>query len=79
MKKIVSIVVFGVAILLSSCGKDPGPAGPKGEAGAQGPEVRGVPRAFRAYPGLKDRRERRGLKGRLAIPVQKATQETLEP
>jgi hypothetical protein len=33
---------------------------------------------FRAYPGLKDRRERRGLKGLRVIPVQKATQETLE-
>ena len=52
MKKIVSIVVIGVAILLSSCGKDPGPAGPKGEAGAQGPAgpqgaqgVQGIPGA----------------------------------
>ena len=43
------------------------------------PQVRGVPRAFRVYPGLKDRRERWGLKGLPAISVQKATQETLEP
>jgi hypothetical protein len=31
--------------------------------------------APRVLPGLKDRRERRGLKG---LSVQKATQETLE-
>ena len=37
--------------------------------------------APQVLPGLKDRRERRvhrGLKGLLAIPVQKATKETLE-
>ena len=28
-------------------------------------------------PGLKDRRERRGVKGLRVIPVQKATRETL--
>ena len=35
--------------------------------------------APQVLPGLNDRRERRGLKGLLAIPVQKATKETLEP
>ena len=38
--------------------------------------------APQVLPGLKDRRERRahrGLKGLLAIPVQKATKETLPP
>lgn len=52
MKKIVTVVIIGTALMLAGCGRDPGPAGPKGEAGAQGPAgpqgaqgVQGVPGA----------------------------------
>jgi len=35
--RILSIVVIGLALTLGACGRDPGPAGPKGDTGAQGP------------------------------------------
>ncbi len=37
MKKIVTVLMIGTAMMLAGCGREPGPAGPKGEAGAQGP------------------------------------------
>ncbi len=37
MKKIAVAVVVGLALTLAACGRDPGPAGPKGDPGAQGP------------------------------------------
>ena len=37
MKKIAVAVVVGLVLALAACGRDPGPAGPKGEPGAQGP------------------------------------------
>ena len=50
MKKIAVAVVVGIALTLAGCGKEPGPAGPKGDTGAQGPAgpqgaqgVQGVP------------------------------------
>jgi collagen triple helix repeat protein len=49
MKKIVMAVVFGMALTLAGCGKEPGPkgdTGPQGPAGPQGAQgVQGVPGA----------------------------------
>jgi Collagen triple helix repeat (20 copies) len=63
MKKIVSIVVIGVAILLSSCGKDPGPAGPKGEAGAQGPAGPQGAKGVQGIPGPQGQAGAQGPQG----------------
>jgi hypothetical protein len=78
MYKIVSIVAIGLAILLSSCSKDPGPAGPKGKLARRDLRVRKAHRECKAYPGRKGRRAHRAHKGHkvlLAIPVQRAIRE----
>ena len=36
MMKIFPVLAIGVALMVSGCGRDPGPQGPKGDPGAQG-------------------------------------------
>src|ERR1700730_3991956 len=71
MEKIVSIVVIGVAILLSSCGKDPGPAGPKGEAGAQGPAGPQGAQGVQGIPGAQGQAGAQGPQGPQGAPGEK--------
>ena len=63
MYKIVSIVAIGLAILLSSCSKDPGPAGAKGEAGAQGPAGPQGAQGVQGVPGAQGQAGAQGPQG----------------
>jgi hypothetical protein len=79
MKKIVSIVVIGVAILLSSCGKDPGPAGPKGEAGAQGPAGPQGAQGVQGIPGAQGQAGAQGPQGAPGDPGPKGDKGDVAP
>ena len=68
MKKIVSIVVLGVALLVSACGKDPGPAGPKGEAGAAGPAGPQGAQGVQGIPGTQGQAGAQGPHGPQGAP-----------
>src|ERR1035437_10053191 len=71
MKKIVSTVVIGLAILLSACSKEPGPAGPKGEAGAQGAAGPQGPQGVQGVPGAQGQAGAQGPQGPQGAPGDK--------
>jgi collagen triple helix repeat protein len=75
--RIVSILVIGLALSLGACGRDPGPAGPKGEPGAQGPAgpqgaqgVQGVAGA-QGQPGAQGPQGPQGAPGEKGVPGEK--------
>jgi hypothetical protein len=68
MKKIVSTVVIGLAILLSACSKEPAPAGPKGEAGAQGAAGPQGPQGVQGVPGAQGQAGAQGPQGSQGAP-----------
>jgi hypothetical protein len=75
--KIFSILVVGLALTLGACGRDPGPAGPKGETGAQGPAgpqgaqgIQGVAGA-QGQPGAQGPQGPQGTPGEKGAPGDK--------
>ena len=68
MKKIVVAVVFGTALALAGCGKDPGPAGPKGEAGAAGPAGPQGPQGVQGIAGIQGQAGAQGPQGAQGEP-----------
>jgi hypothetical protein len=68
MNKIVAAVVIGAAVMLSGCGKDPGPVGPKGEPGAQGPAGPQGAQGIQGVPGPQGQAGPQGPQGPQGAP-----------
>jgi hypothetical protein len=69
MKKIVTVVIIiGTAMMLAGCGRDPGPAGPKGEPGAQGPAGPQGAQGVQGVPGAQGQAGAQGEPGAQGLP-----------
>jgi hypothetical protein len=71
MKKILSVLIVGVAMLLAACSKDPGPPGPKGEPGAQGPAGPEGAQGIQGVPGAQGQAGAQGPQGPQGAPGEK--------
>jgi Collagen triple helix repeat (20 copies) len=63
MKRIAVVAAIGMALALAGCGKEPGPAGPKGEAGAQGPAGPQGAQGGQGVPGPQGQQGPQGTPG----------------
>src|ERR1700734_1510129 len=63
MKRIAVVAAIGMALALAGCGKEPGPAGPKGKPGRKDRQGHRALKAGRAFLGLKVSRDRRAVRG----------------
>jgi len=68
MKKIAVAVVVGIALTLAACGKEPGPAGPKGDTGAQGPAGPQGAQGVQGVPGPQGQAGPQGSQGPQGAP-----------
>ncbi len=68
MRKILSVVAIGVALIVSGCGRDPGPQGPKGEPGAQGPAGPQGAQGVQGVPGAQGQVGAQGPQGPQGVP-----------
>ncbi|WP_233021856.1 collagen-like protein [Rhodopseudomonas boonkerdii] len=63
MMKIFPVLAIGVALMVSGCGRDPGPQGPKGETGAQGPAGPQGAQGAQGVPGAQGPQGPQGAPG----------------
>jgi hypothetical protein len=68
MNKIVTVLIIGAALALAGCGRDPGPAGPKGETGAQGPAGPQGAQGIQGVPGPQGQQGPQGPQGPQGTP-----------
>lgn len=61
--KIFPVLAIGVALMVSGCGRDPGPQGPKGETGAQGPAGPQGAQGAQGVPGAQGPQGPQGAPG----------------
>jgi hypothetical protein len=66
--KLFPAAIVAIALTLSACGKDPGPAGPKGEAGAQGPAGPQGAQGIQGIPGAQGNTGPQGPQGPQGAP-----------
>jgi hypothetical protein len=69
--RIIPILVIGLALSLAACGKDPGPAGPKGETGAQGPAGPQGAQGIQGIAGTQGQAGAQGPQGPQGAPGEK--------
>jgi hypothetical protein len=69
--RIISILAIGLALSLGACGRDPGPAGPKGEPGAQGPAGPQGAQGIQGIAGAQGQPGAQGPQGPQGAPGEK--------
>lgn len=68
MMKIFPILAIGVALMVSGCGRDPGPQGPKGDPGTQGPAGPQGAQGVQGVPGAQGQAGAQGPQGPQGVP-----------